>query len=220
MRPARIVIAEDHVVVRQGLDALLRLDPLRFEVVGEASDGPEALSAVAALSPDVLVADLMLPTMSGLEVIRQARRSCPRLRAVVLSMHAAEAYVAEAFRVGASGYVLKEAGFSEVRRALEIAVAGGRYVSPPLTLEAVDKYSAVTPSTAIDPYDTLTLREREILRLVASGLTSPEMGRRLGISSRTAEAHRANLWRKLGARSQADLIRFALERGLVGPRGR
>jgi len=197
----RIVVAEDHAVVRQGLAALIRCELSGFEIVGEAADGIEALTVVNAMSPDILLIDLVMPYLSGLDVIRQSCRSHPRLRVVVLSMHASEAYVTEAFRVGAFGYVVKEAGFDEVKRALEAARLWRRYVSVPLTLEAVDRYSDNVSASTIDPYDTLTLREREVLCMVSAGYTSAEIGLRLGISSRTAEAHRASIWRKLGARS-------------------
>lgn len=209
-----ILLADDHAVVRRGLRALLEAEA-DFRIVGETGDGLEAVRAVERLQPDVLVVDLMMPGLGGLEVARRASRVAPRTRVVVLSMHAAEGYVLDALRSGAAGYVLKDAGPSELVQAVREVVAGRHYLSPALSRRAIDEYVAKAKAAPPDAYQTLTTREREVLHLVAEGRTSVEVGRRLGISARTAETHRANLMRKLGLQSAADLTRYALEHGLL-----
>ena len=214
MSGTTIVLADDHGIVRQGLRALLEAEP-DLAVVGEAGDGLEALRLVERLAPAVLVADVMMPGLTGLQVTREIQRRWPRTRVVILSMYANEAYVLEALRSGAAGYVLKEAGATDLVRAVREAAAGGRYLSPPLSERAIEAYVERAQATPPDPYDTLTTREREILQLTADGLSSPLVAERLAISPRTVETHRANLMRKLNLRRQADLVRYALERLIV-----
>jgi DNA-binding NarL/FixJ family response regulator len=209
-----IVLADDHQVVRQGLRALLESEP-GFSVVGEASDGLRVAGVVERLRPDVLVADLMMPGLGGLEVTRQVTRRFPKTRVVILSMHASEAYVVEALRNGASAYVLKDADASQLVRAIREAAAGRRCLSAPFSAQALDSYLRKAREAAADLYETLTSREREVLHLTAEGLTSAGIARRLGISPRTAESHRANILRKLGLRGQTDLIRYTLSRGIL-----
>jgi two-component system, NarL family, response regulator NreC len=209
-----ILLADDHAVVRRGLRALLEAER-DFRIVGETGDGLEAVTAVERLQPDVLVVDLMMPGLGGLEVARQTTRVAPRTRIVVLSMHAAEGYVLEALRSGAVGYVLKDASPSELVHAVREVVAGRHYLSPALSRLAIDEYVAKAKAAPPDAYHTLTTREREVLHLVAEGRTSGQIARRLAISARTAETHRANLRKKLGLQSTADLTRYALERGLL-----
>jgi DNA-binding NarL/FixJ family response regulator len=209
-----ILLADDHAVVRRGLRALLEAEA-DFRVVGETGDGLEAVRAVERLQPDVLVVDLMMPGLGGLEVARQASRVAPRTRIVVLSMHAAEGYVLEALRSGVTGYVLKDASPSELVQAVREVVAGRHFLSPALSRRAIDEYVAKAKAAPPDAYQALTTREREVLHLVAEGRTSAEIARRLGISARTAETHRGNLMRKLGLQSAAELTRYALERGLI-----
>lgn len=204
-----LVVADDHRIVRQGLCALLRTEP-DFHLVGQAADGSEALRLVGRLRPDVLVLDLMMPGVGGLEAARQAARLAPRTRIVILSMHADEAYVVEALKAGASGYVLKDAGAEELARAVREAAAGRRYVSPSIPQEALDAY--VRRAGGPDPLDVLTAREREIFHMTAEGLSGPAVAARLFISARTVETHRANVRRKLGLRDHKELIRFALRR--------
>jgi DNA-binding NarL/FixJ family response regulator len=209
-----ILLADDHQVVRQGLRALLESEP-GFAVAGEARDGIEAAEMLDRLKPDVLVLDLMMPGLSGLDVIRLARRRSPLTRIVVLSMHADEGYVFEALRSGAAAYVLKSAGAAELETAVREVAAGRRYLSPPLSEDAIEAYAAKTRGGTLDPYETLTTREREILQLAAEGHGNPEIAARLSISVRTAEAHRANLLRKLGLRNQTELVRYALRRSII-----
>lgn len=214
MSELRIVLADDHNLVRGGLRALLEGE-LAGIVVGEAGTGPEAVSLVERLQPDLLVVDLIMPGFSGLEVARQVRQSAPQTRIVILSMHADESYVREALRVGVTAYVLKESLATDFLFALQQAAQGRRYLSPPLTERALEAYAHQASDTALDLYETLTTREREILYLAAQGLTSAEIAERLIIGVRTVDTHRASMMRKLGLHTPLDLIRYAVRRGIV-----
>ena len=209
-----IVLADDHHVVRQGLRALLEGEP-GFSVIGEAAEGLAVIEMVERLSPDVLVVDVMMPGLTGLEVARQLRQRSPQTRVLMLSMYANEAYVMEALRLGASGYVLKGASAAELVQAVREAAAGRRFLSPPLTEHAIEAYVQKAQAAAPDRYEMLTTREREVLHLAAEGYTHSEVAARLGISPRTAETHRANLMRKLGLKTQTDLVRYAFQRGIL-----
>jgi two-component system response regulator NreC len=209
-----IVLADDHHVVRQGLRALLAAEP-GFSVVAEAADGLTTADLVERLKPNVLVLDLMMPHLGGLEVARQVRRRSPQTRVVVLSIHANEAYVLEALRNGVAGSVLKESTAADLVQAVREAVAGRRYLSPPLSERAIELYVQKAQATLPDIYETLTSREREVLHLAAEGLSNADIAARLSITRRTAETHRARVMRKLGLRNQTELIRYALRRGIL-----
>jgi len=209
-----IVLAEDHHIVRQGLHILLQAER-NFSIIGETGDGLEAVQLVERLQPDVLVLDLMMPSLNGLEVTRQVTKRAPQTRIIILSMHANEAYVREALRNGAAGYVLKESSAADLVQAVREAIAGRRYLSPPLSERAIDAYIQKAEAATLDVYDTLTTREREVLHLVAEGNTIGTIASRLFISPRTVETHRTNLMRKLSLRSSAELVRYALQRGLL-----
>ncbi len=210
-----IVIAEDHHVVRDGLRALLAAQK-DFQLVGEAADGLEAAQLVEKLQPDVLVLDLTLPRLHGLEVARQVKKSSPKTRVLILSMHANEAYVLEALRNDAAGYLLKDSTGAELVRAVRDVVAGRRYLSGSLSELAIQAYiQRKTTDTAQDIYEALTDREREVLHLAAEGLNNPDIAGKLFISPRTAETHRANVMRKLNFKTQTDLVRFAIRRGIL-----
>ena len=208
-----ILLADDHSIVRQGLRALLEVEP-DFCIVGEAADGLEVTQLIEYLQPDVLVLDLMMPGLDGLEVTRRVNQRSPQTRVIILSMYGNEAYVVEVLRNGAAGYVLKKSTADELVRALRAVVAGQRYLSPPLSEQTIETYMQKADESTQDLYDLLTTREREVLYLVAEGHTNAEIAARLFISPRTVEMHRANLMRKLDLRSQADLIRYALRRGI------
>lgn len=209
-----ILLADDHQVVIDGLKALLGGEP-DMQVIGQATDGLEVLPRVLELKPEVLVLDLMMPGLNGLEVARQVRERAPETRIIVLSMHANDAYVVEALRNGASGYVLKQAEARALVDAIRAVRGGARYLSPPLSEEKLQRWESEAKAAPFDPYDTLSTREREVLQLAAEGLTSAAIGERLQIGKRTVETHRANLQRKLGVRTQAELVRFAVKKGLV-----
>ncbi|HYL79383.1 MAG TPA: response regulator transcription factor [Candidatus Acidoferrum sp.] len=209
-----IVLADDHHIVRQGLRSLLETEE-GFAVVGETGDGLKVVDLVEQLRPDVLVLDLMMPGLNGMEVTRQVAQRCPKTKVIILSMHANEAYVMEALRNGAVGYVLKDASTSEVVAAVREVTAGRHYLSRPLSERAIETYAQKAQAAPLDMSETLTSREREILQLAAESYSSTEIAARLGISPRTAETHRANLMRKLSLQSQTDLIRYAIRRGLL-----
>ncbi len=209
-----LLLADDHRIVRQGLRALLNAVP-DFQLAGEASDGPEALRLAERLQPNVLVLDLMMPGLNGLDVARQVARRSPRTRIIILSMHSNEAYVLEALRAGASAYVLKDSSAEELVQAIREVSAGRRYFSAPISEQAVTAYARRAAGAPLDPYDTLTLREREVLQLTAEGYSGTEISERLFISPRTVESHRANLMRKLTVRNQKELVRYALHRGIL-----
>jgi DNA-binding NarL/FixJ family response regulator len=214
MSRTTIVLADDHPVVRQGLRALLEAEP-DFLVVGDAGDGVIAAQQVERLKPDVLLVDVMMPGLSGLEVARQVMQRSPHTRVIVFSMHANEAYVLEALRNGAAGYVLKDSSTTELLQAVRTVACGRRYLSPPLSERAIEAYAQKAAPAPRDIYETLTTREREVLYMAAEGYSSSEIAARLAISPRTAETHRTHLMRKLGLHTQTDLIRYALRRGVI-----
>jgi len=209
-----IVLADDHALIREGLRTVLGGEP-DWSVVGEAADGLEVVDLVDRLQPDVLIVDLMLPSLSGLEVIRQVRKRGARTQIVALSMHANESYVLAALRNGAEAFVLKDASSTEIVQAVREVLAGRPYLSPPLSQYALETYIQKAKGMPLDTYETLSTREREVQHLVAQGETTTVIAARLGLSPRTVETHRTNLMRKLGLRTQTDLVRYALQRGLI-----
>jgi two-component system, NarL family, response regulator NreC len=211
-----IVLADDHKLVRQGIRALLEAE-VDFQVIGESGDGLETLRLVERLTPNVLVLDLMMPGINGLEVTRQVKKNVPQTAIIIVSMYANEAYVLEALGNGAAAYVLKDSSASDLVYAVREVTAGRHYLSPPLSERAIAVYqeTARVTATNIDKYETLTTREREVLQLSAEGCTNQEIAGRLGISARTVETHRAHLIHKLDLHTQADLIRYALRRGII-----
>lgn len=214
MKRATVVLADDHQVVREGLRLLLEAQPA-LSVVGEASDGLDAADLVERLKPDVLVVDLVMPGLGGLDVAREVKRRSPKTRIVILSMHSSDSFVLEALKNGASAYVLKDSSAAELVQAIKTVLAGRRYLSPPLSQKAIDDYVKRAQGTEAGLYETLTTREREVLHLAAEGLGNPAIGERLGISPRTAETHRAHVMEKLGLQNTAALVLYALHRGLV-----
>jgi DNA-binding NarL/FixJ family response regulator len=212
----RILLADDQQVVRQALRCLLERES-DLQVVGETSDGLEVVAMVERLKPDVLITDIAMPGLYGLEVTRRVREQAPGTGVVVLSRYPSEWYVTEALRRGALGYVVKQSDAADLLRAVRVVARGRRYLGAPLSDDSIEVWLARAARAAADPYDTLTSREREILQLVAEGYSSTAIARRLAISARTAEAHRANVMRKLRLRNQAALIRYALSRGVLTP---
>ena len=209
-----LVLADDHPIVRKGLKALLEAEN-DLRVAGEASDGLEAINQVEKLKPDVLLLDIMMPGLNGLDVARQVSQHFPLTRIIILSMHANEAYVLDALRHGASGYVLKDASMEELVEAIRQVMAGHRYLCPPLSERAIEEYVKRSKTSELDPYKSLTKREREVLHLAAEGNSNSEIATRLSISVRTVETHRMNLLHKLFLRTQTDLVRFAMQKGII-----
>lgn len=210
-----IVLADDHQIVRLGIRSLLEAEQ-DFRVIGEASDGIDANKQVEQLRPDVLIVDLMMPGMNGLEVTRLVTQHQPHTHVIILSMHANESYVLEALRNGAAAYILKESSAHDIVHAVREVINGRRYLSPPLSERAIEIYVRQSQEESVlDPYEKLTSREREVLYLAAQGSHATDIAERLSISPRTAEAHRANLMRKLDLHTRTDLIRYALRRGII-----
>lgn len=209
----RLVLADDHAVVREGLRALLESDP-DFSVVGQAGDGAEVPSLIDQHHPDVVVLDLMMPGVSGLDVTRELAQRPDAPPVLILTMYESVAYVFEALRSGAAGYVLKQAPAAELAIGIRALASGVRYLSPPLTERALESYVRRAGGES-DPYDTLTQREREVLTLAAEGHSNADIATRLFISRRTVETHRARAMHKLGLRSHVELVLFAVREGIV-----
>ena len=211
---ARIVLADDHALVRAGLRRIL--EATGNVVVGEAADGLEVVPVVQDVRPEVLVLDLALPGLHGLDVIREVLRRAPETRVLVVSAFDRDDFVIGAFKNGASGYVLKASGTAELLAAVDQVARGGYYVSPQISAVLARSVSEDPRTKVADPYDQLTPRERQVFRLMAEGLTNLQIGKRLFIALRTAETHRMHIMKKLSLSSQTDVILYALRRGLLG----
>jgi DNA-binding NarL/FixJ family response regulator len=214
MNKVTIVLADDHQLVRDGLRVLLNMEP-DLTVVGEADEGLQAADLVERLQPDVLLVDIVMPGLNGVEVTRQVNRRSPKTKILVLSMYTNEAYILAALRNGAAGYVLKSASADILIEAIHTVINGNRYLCPPLTERAIEAYIQKSESGALNIHDTLTLREHEVLHLAAEGLSNPQIAGRLGISPRTVESHREKIMQKLCLHSHTDLIRYALKHGII-----
>lgn len=212
----RVLIVDDHNLVRQGIRMVLEAEP-DFQLVGEAGSGEEAVRLAARLSPDVVIMDISLPGMSGIETTRRIRAACPRVRVLGLTMHEDEGYVRELLRAGADGYVVKRSAALELVRAIRAVVAGRAVLDPNVTRSVIEGYIARAPEPVDPADDPFTPREREILILAAEGLTNAEMADRLHISIKTVQTHRAHIMEKLGAHDRVDLVRYAIRRGWVAP---
>ncbi len=207
-----ILLVDDHAVLREGLRALLNSEP-DMHVVGGAGDGREALGLVDSLQPDVVVADISMPNMNGIETVRQLRQSHPQLKLIILSMHATHAYVTEALQAGANGYVVKQADATEVVNAIRAVIGGGAYLSPVISKDLIDDYLSRAP--AASKTMQLTTREREVAQLIAEGHSTRNISEALTVSVKTVETHRANIMRKINAKSTADIVKYALRRGWI-----
>jgi len=211
----RILIAEDHNLLRQGLRSLIDTLP-DFEVVGECKDGKEAVRLAGTLAPVVILMDLSMPGLNGIEATAQIKRRLPDIKVVALTSYKTDEYVREALRAGADGYILKDASYDELVMALRSVVSGKKFLSPDVSGHLVDNYlNGGKAETKTAPWDKLTARERSILKLVAEGRTNRATAEFLHVSPKTVEKHRANLMRKLGLRNVSELTLVALESGLI-----
>jgi len=207
----RILLADDHLIVRQGLRALLERDGL--EVIGEAADGREAVRLAGELRPDVAILDFAMPLLTGLDAAKEVHRLSPATRTILLTMHAEDHYVLEALQAGVSGYVVKTQAAGDLVRAIHEVCRKAIYLSPVVSRAIVDAYRGkATPQV-----DLLSSRERQVLQLVAEGKTTKEIATLLGVSVKTAESHRTRLMRKLEIHDTAGLVRYAIRRGLIQP---
>jgi DNA-binding NarL/FixJ family response regulator len=211
----RIVIAEDHTILREGLRLLLSSSS-EFEVVGEAEDGREAIQCVVKYKPDLILTDLSMPRMNGMEAIREIKKQSPKTKVLVLTVHKAEEYILNTFRAGANGYLLKDSTHAELVMAVKKVLSNQHYISPEISEKVIEGYmegrKALKTHT---PWETLTAREREILKLIAEGYKNKKIAEELCISVKTVEKHRANLMEKLGLHNVQALTAFAIEKGVV-----
>jgi two-component system, NarL family, response regulator NreC len=206
-----VLLADDHPVFRQGLRALLERE--KFEILGEASDGLEAIMMAERLQPQVVVIDLAMPALNGIDAVREIIRRAPRSKAILLTMYTEEHHVLEALRAGVKGCVSKSQAAEHLLQAIKDVCAGGVYLSPHVSGAVVQAYLAKTEL----PYEPLTPRERQVLQLIAEGKTTKETAAVLDVSVKTAETHRTNLMEKLDIHSTAGLVRYAIRRGLLQP---
>lgn len=213
MKPLRLLLADDHTVVRTGIRMLLQ-SFAGFEVVAEADSGQQALELVEKTAPDIALLDISMPDLSGIEVAALIQARFAQTRVVILSMHGGVEYVAQALQAGAAGYLLKDATPAELELALGIVARGETYLSPRVSGALVNKY--VRPAAGgSDPLNALSQRQREILQLIARGLSTKQIAVDLDVSIKTVETHRAQLMERLGIRDIAGLVRFAIRCGLI-----
>lgn len=220
MTPIRVLIADDHNLVRAGIRSLLEA-AAGIEVVAEAGDGREALRLIEEQRPDVVLMDIAMSGLNGLEATARAVQAFPQVRVIILSMHANEEYVVQALRAGASGYLLKDAGTAELELAVKAVARGETYLSPPISKQVISDYvhriggEAPGERGAAGELKRLTQRQREILRLIARGHTTQEIARLLSISVKTVETHRTQLMERLNIHDIAGLVRYAIRTGLI-----
>jgi len=209
----RIVLADDHRLVRAGVRALLEKGRLG-EVIAEASDGREALDLVAEHRPDILLLDIGMPNLNGLDAIERIRKRSPGTKMIILSMHTNEEYVVRALRCGVAGYLIKDSAVDELERAIQTVAAGKTYLSKRISKPEIQAYLA-NPNRTYAPLDQITARQREVLQLIGEGKNTKEIADLLRVSIKTVEAHRLRLMRRLGIHDLPGLVRFAIRTGLV-----
>ncbi|MBZ0097305.1 MAG: response regulator transcription factor [Sulfuricella sp.] len=211
----RILIVEDHTLLRAGLRALLLQDP-NIEIVGEANNGRDAVQAVGLLAPHLVLMDLSMPGMNGIEAIMDIKRRYPGTRVLVLTIHKTDEYIHESLRAGADGYILKDATHDELRIAVRSVLNGKTYLSPDISSKVVNGYLGTgNAPVGVNPWDTLTHREREVLKLVAEGHPNKYIADYYCLSVKTVEKHRSNLMKKLDLHNAAMLTAYAIEKGLI-----
>ena len=218
MKPIRILLADDHTLVRAGIRSLLEQVP-NVEVVAEANDGRDALRLIHEHQPDIAFMDVTMQGLNGLDATAQITKTCPGVQVIMLSMHKNEEYVSQALRVGAAGYLLKDAATTELELAVQAVARGETYLSPAVSKHVVDRYLQRVNNTterASEP-TRLTVRQREILQLIAEGHTTKQIAGLLHLSTKTVETHRSQLMDRLGIRHIAGLVRYAVRTGLVPP---
>lgn len=210
-----VLVVDDHVVVREGIKMVLTTDP-ELKVVGEASSGEEAVDRVKELKPQVVVMDIAMPGLSGFEATRLIREQNPDVKVLALTVHDSEAYVFQMLQAGATGYVLKRASSADVIQAVKAAHRGEAILHPSVAKMLITDYLTRVEKGEEGSYDTLSDREREILKLIAEGRTNKEIAQMLFLAVKTVQAHRANLMRKLGMHDRTELVKYAIRKGIVG----
>ena len=215
MRKIRVLLADDHQLMRSGVRLMLERQA-DLEVIGEASDGREAVALAKSLKPDVVVMDIGMPSLNGIEAAHQMTQERPELAVMILSMHADESYVLRALRAGARGYLLKDSAEADLTRAVHVVAGGKSFFSPAVSKLLLDDYvRKLKRSGTDDPYDLLTPREREVLQLVAEGKSNKDIANLLNLSVYTVESHRSNLMEKLHLNGLPELILYAVRRGII-----
>ncbi len=215
MNKIKVFLADDHAILREGLKHILNADP-SVEVVGEAADGQSAFEKIEQLKPDVVVMDISMPSMTGIEAARKLRKYDPEIKIIMLTRHDNEEYVDQLLKYGIHGYVLKDDAGDDLIRALEAIRKNETYLSPRITKKLMTDYGRPSrPREGAGPFSLLTNREREILKLIAEGKTNEQIAKALWISPRTAKVHRANIMKKLDVHKVADLVKYAIKTGLV-----
>lgn len=215
MANLRILLGDDHTVVRQGLRKILEEQP-SWQVVAQTSDGREAVQQTLALEPDVAILDVGMPLLNGIEATRQIVRRLPNVQVLILSMHGDEAYITQAFQAGAKGYLLKDSADTDLIRAVTAVAAGKSFFSPAVAKVMLDDYvRRLADKGIVDRYDSLSEREREIFQLIAEGHSNKEIAELLSISPATVETHRAHILQKLDVHNTAELVVYAVRRGVI-----
>jgi two-component system response regulator NreC len=217
MPKIRVLLAEDHTIVRKGLRSLLEDKP-GIEVVGEAQDGREALHKSMELCPDIVLIDIAMPRLNGIEATRQIKQRCPEVNVLVLTMYDDQEYVRQVLQAGAAGYVIKQAAPTDLLSAIEAVHRGDSYLSPTISKKVIQGYVEWSDASGgYDSYDELTPRQREVLQLIAEGYATREIADLLTISTKTVESHRSNLMAKLDIHSTAGLTQYAIRKGVIRP---
>ena len=214
-QPIKVFLADDHTIVRQGLAKLLEAEP-NIKVVGEAQDGREAVNKVQKLNPDIVIMDIAMPLLNGIEATRQIKKVLPQIKIIILSMHSHDRYISELIKLGASGYLLKDSTGSEIVKAVSAAVKGDVYLSPSISRRVVEDYlSLKKTSSREDLYAKLSNREREVFQMIAEGHSTRKISDILCVSPSTVKTHRANIMEKLQLDNISQLIQFAIRLGIV-----
>ena len=214
MNKTRILICDDHTLFVEGIKAMLRNEP-SLEIVGEARDGRRAVELVKELKPDLLLMDVSMPDMNGFDATRRVHQLNPKIKVLIPTMHDDEELVARCLEAGADGYIVKDAPGSQLLYAIEVVQKGERYLSPVVLNEVVEGYVKTNTGRPQTTYDLLTVREREVLKLLAEGLSVKEIATRLNLSAKTVDAHKTNLMKKIDVHDRAELIRYAIQKKLI-----
>ena len=212
----RVLLVDDHVIVREGLRMVLA-SRQEIQVIGEAGDGREALDLIETLQPDVVVMDIAMPNLNGLEATRQIKRRFPDIKVVILTMHESQQYFLQIVKAGATGCVMKRSAGTELVTAIEAAARGESYFSPTIATMVLEDYRRLLTRPADEAAELLTEREREVVQLIAEGRTNREIADLLTLSIKTVQAHRSNIMEKLGAHDRTDLVKYAIRAGIIGP---
>ena len=216
MSVCRVVLADDHTLIRHGIKKIIETEP-NLAVIGQVGDGLELLNFIKKITPDIILLDISMPNLRGIEAIGEAKKICPSVKIIILTMHKSKQYLCHSLSAGADGYVLKEDSDTELLTAINHALDNKLFISPGLASELSSEEVIACREKKGVPTDSLTPRERQVLKLVAEGRTSRDIADLLSISTRTVEHHRANLLKKLNIKNTADLIKYAIQKGYVLP---